>query len=134
LTSWLKTLEAELVEVDLGKAALEALSEVGLGEEIVGDVGSETKKLYLLAKLFSKTAAEIKVKLDYAETPTERQEHARKYAELHEKTEVLANLFWISVKDELNLWDKGSIGIRKGWKVVVFNTPSSFLDILKGNL
>jgi len=48
----------------------------------------------------------------------------KKILELKTKAEVLKMIFWISVRDRLDLWFIESLGIRKERKVVIVDDDS----------
>ncbi len=47
-----------------------------------------------------------------------QQELLTRANELDQKGELVLDIFWASIKDSFNLWDKASIGIREGWQVI----------------
>lgn len=90
-------------------------------DQIVGDLSEELIRLYTMWRLLEKQAIERMTEAKYGRLPGEqKREMICKGKELHKKAELLRELFWIEVKDEHHLWDKSSIGVRKGRKVVWF--------------
>lgn len=129
MSTWLKLLPLELKEVS---DFLEPTEEIKAGEEIVGVVSDELRKLYTLWKTLRKSADLLIVELEYKKVTDEER---GKIAELKSKARALELLFWVGVADELRLWDHvGSVpGMRTGWRVVECKLPESPFGFLFGN-
>ena len=85
----------------------------------------DVKKLYSLAMQCDRQAEELVIQIRYsgADERSSMQMLA-KIKELKTKAELIREIFWASIKDSFGLWDKDSIGVRRGW-VVVWNEPDS---------
>lgn len=118
-TFW-KLLSLELSSLDQNDF-FEPDAELEQDDQIVGDLSEELIRLYTMWRLLEKQAAERMIEAKYGRLSDEQKwEMVCKGKELHIKAELLSELFWIEVKDEHHLWDKSSIGVRKGRKVVWF--------------
>ena len=107
----------ELENMDF-KHAIEPNREVGPKDHKVGKADPEVRKLYSLGMQWDKAAHETMLAARYLSDKTKQQEAIAKAEELHEKSEILLNIFWASLKDSFSLWGKPKIGIRTGWYVV----------------
>ncbi len=77
------------------------------------EIPSDIAKLYSLYMATRKEADRLELELKYAD-PAEAPEITKRYNRYTEAYHCLSGILWISVKDYFNLWDKTSIGIRKG--------------------
>ena len=89
----------------------------------------DLKKLYTLLMETLKSAEQNFLNAKFARDNEERDSSFRKFCELQEKARALHNIFWISVKDTFGLWNKDSVGVRKGFKVVWGAVEEAPLDI-----
>ena len=118
MSTWLKLLPLEIQDV---KDLLEPTEEVKQGENVVGVVTSELRKIWTLSKSLGKSAELLEVEMKYAKAST--QEHG-KMVELRAKARGLETIFWIGVMDELQLWGHSeSCALRVDWQVVEFKQP-----------
>ncbi len=118
------------LELNMVEEISEPPTEVYPGEEIVGEVPEELRRLYTLWRQTGKSAGSIDNELRWGSTDPAAQEKA---AELAAKAQVLHLIFWISVQDELKLWHiKETLAVRKGFKVVKCATQET--PIFKFNL
>jgi hypothetical protein len=117
MTTWLDIIKMELENLDL-EGLLEPTTEVGAKDHVVGEADTDLKRLYGLAMQWDKTAIESLVAARYVNNREHQEHHVEKATELHKKSELLMEIFWASIKDSFDLWQKPSVGIRKGWKVV----------------
>lgn len=88
-------------------------------DHIIGDMSDTLKKLWTLWKQVQYSAAELGIKLQCGEQDISQA----KICEMEAKSEVLRALFWIAVADEFDVWDKGHLGVRQGYKVVWSDKP-----------
>ncbi|MEK7066975.1 MAG: hypothetical protein AAB949_01210 [Patescibacteria group bacterium] len=134
--SWLKMLAMELSSIDT-KEYYEPEDEVDSKfDAVAGEASDEIKRIYMLAEKLREAGARYIVDARFSRDNQLRTDAQKKAYELKQKTEVLMQIIWITLKDDFDLWDKYSIGIRKGWKVVYRREdapPPTFLDLL-GNL
>ncbi|MBU2101259.1 hypothetical protein KKH05_00850 [Patescibacteria group bacterium] len=94
-------------------------SEVSVDDYEVGQASPELQRLYITALQWLKKSAELALQAQfYRGSDEERMSLVRRALELRSKGEILQNIFWAAVRDEFNLWEKDSIGIRKNWAVV----------------
>jgi hypothetical protein len=111
----------------------------GEGDETVGLCLPYMRKLYALAILCGRDRDQIELDHRYSQVSDDPCDVAHaKMNKLKAKCDVLMELFWASVKQELNLWTAGSIGVREGWAVVVTKNDEKeppikkFIDFLSG--
>ena len=128
MTTWLKLLPLELQEIT---DFIEPPQKVVRGDNLVGVMSDDLKKLYTLWMLVDKEAEQSK--LNYRFTHKPEDEH--KALEYGAKTEALRCLFWVCLKEEFDLWSKSISGIREGWQVCwtdesVYRFP--FTDLFRG--
>lgn len=124
-------MDVQLVEE---KGLIEPQAEPGSGDHVVGTAGPELQKLYSLALTWEKAATEAILAARYSTTKVNLNQTAVKITQLREKAKILMEIFWISLKDAFNLWDKESVGIRKGWKVVWTNPQSPSIGDILGQI
>ena len=133
MSTWLKLLPLELQSIPEREYINPKAKVDPKKDHIVGDMTEDQKKLYTrwlnLEQVFEQTLLEAKY-----ETDEDKQKKLLiKVEELHTKAEVVKEIFWISVRDEFELWGKGAIGVRKGFKVVWSeeeNEPKTLRDFL----
>jgi hypothetical protein len=114
--TWLNDLQLELENLD-GKP-FEPNNEVKKDEHVVGIADPDVRKLYSLAMQWQKSSMETAVAARFINKRNEQEESFETAAILQKKSELLMEIFWVSLKEAFNLWDKSSIGVREGWKVV----------------
>ena len=118
MENWLKEL---LVEVDSvnEKDFIELKGEVQDGETVAGVAGDWLKRLFTLLKKTIEQGLPAEKELEKVEEGSEKYNQLRaKIYQLKNKVDILENIFWYSINHQFNLWDKRSVGIRKGYKVV----------------
>jgi len=131
--SWLKILPMELANID-AKELVEPGEEVDpRSDVVVGEASDDLKRIYTLTEKLQEAGVRYSVDARFSKDNNLRSDAEKKVYELHDKLEALMRIFWITLKDDFNLWGKDSVGIRKGWKVTYCKGghPTSFLDILK---
>ena len=100
-------------------------------EHRVGQAAPDARKLYRLGMQWDKAANETALAARYLSDPNRQRETIVKAMELHNKSQILLNIFWASLRDAFDLWDKPNVGIRRGWQVVwIESDVPSILDIL----
>ncbi len=120
MKTWLKTIAEELQGLSSDDLLISPDSEVSEKEEVIGEIDSdELKSIYCLVQKWGK-AARFAAESGKAE----------KASELAEKADLLMAIFWASLKDAFDLWEKPAVGIRKDWKVVWFKRKASSPNIL----
>lgn len=118
MPTWLDMIRIEAENLDKDKL-MEPPSELDPDRDhLVADAEIELRRLYSLAIHWEKTAMEMILAARYMNDDSKRENSARKASQLAEKAQLLMKIFWVSIKDTYELWDKPSVGIRKGWKVV----------------
>lgn len=117
MPTWLDIVRMELENLD-PKFLPEPTTEVGSRDHVVGEADTDLKRLYALAMQWDKAAIESLVAARYINNREDQEHLVEKAAEIRRKSELLMEIFWVSLKDYFDLWRKPSVGIRKGWKVV----------------
>lgn len=101
----------------------------------VGVLSDDLKKIFTLWKRTEKAATESLLEARYSAKDEKQADEAINQAiEKKEKADLLQGLFWISLKDEFGLWDKGSVGVAKGFKAYYSNAEKQrgFFRFLRG--
>jgi len=119
MSTWLDivTAELELATVEPGDP-MEPSGEVGQHDHEVGQANETQRRLYIISVRWKKEAMQCVVDSNFAKSEEEMERLALKAVELKEKSGILLDIFWASLKDEFKLWDRFSIGLRDGWTVV----------------
>lgn len=118
MSTWLETLQTEIQDELKSVHLMEPNTDLGADDRIVGDMDEQLRGVYSLAMRWMKTAADNATAAQF-ETNKERQELLSEQAQrLAKKSKILLDIFWISIKEQFDLWEKPSIGVRRGCKVV----------------
>ena len=117
MPTWFDIVKAEIDSVD-EKNLFEPLTEIGDGDHEIGEADIDLKRLYSLAMKWQKSSMELMVAARYVNNREDQEYKIKKAKELGQKSELLMEIFWTSIKEMYNVWHKPSIGIRKGWKIV----------------
>ena len=114
-------------------SSIEPSNEVEKDEHVVGTADADVQKLYGLAMQWQKTSMETAVAARFINRRKEAEANLETAAILQKKSELVLEIFWLSLKETFDLWGKPSIGIREGWKVVWSEpAPPQIGDILGG--
>lgn len=112
----------DVIKIELENMSTESMieptTELSEQDNVVGEIGTDLKKLYSLAIQWDKEAIGALVAARYVGKASQCNNLIKKATELRKKSEILLEIFWVSIKDAFELWDKPTIGIRTGWKVV----------------
>jgi hypothetical protein len=76
------------------------------------------KKLFLLGMLERREESRTRSDAGYESDDDSQLELTRRTAEHESLADALMALFWHLVRAQYELWEVGSIGVRKGWVVV----------------
>ncbi|MBI4415232.1 MAG: hypothetical protein HY566_03260 [Candidatus Kerfeldbacteria bacterium] len=118
MSSWLDALQKEIQEELSSSHMMEPNTDIAPEDHIVGEIADDLKGMYSLALRLQKTALDAHTASHY-ETNKEHQEAQNEQAQrLAKKSELLLEIFWISIKEQYDLWGKPSVGVRRGWKAV----------------
>ena len=131
--SWLKILPMELSSID-AKEFIEPDEKIDQrADVVVGEASDDLKRIYTLVNKLQEVGARYAVDARFSKDNRFRLDAEKRAFELKRKVDTLLDIFWITLKDDFDLWDKDSVGIRKGWKVTYRKDglPNTFLDILK---
>jgi len=115
MSTWIRLLPLELDSMDEAEL-IEPDNEVKDGEVVVGEMSSVCKRLFVLANLYQKQSEQFNLDSRYC-TGDEKTQLEAKANEFGAKTSLLRTALWISIRDELELWND-QIGVRVGFKVV----------------
>ena len=128
MSTFLELLPLELKQV---KRFIEPDSDVAGGETIVGDMSDEHKALYSLTRYIAKEASDIQSDLLIC-SDNEEEKKAMACA-LAAKANLINDLFWIVLKNDLSLWScPEALGVRRGFKVVTYRPKPKMPDFLSG--
>ena len=114
---WLNSVYEEMSAIK-PEDFIEPSTEVGLNDYVAGTMSNELRKLYtLMEKSRNENRKNIEEKI---ENIFSLLLDSLKFdiGQASKKLLTLYDIFWISLRDEFNLWDKDSVGVRKGFAVV----------------
>jgi len=119
LPNWI----ADLLESADIKAAAKDLSKKNDGEETIGTIENENTQALWAA--YHKLGEQGRLKIEKYKIDSEKPEHTRGESEefsremslLKSKLDALSELFWASVRVELDI-PEGNIGVRRNWEIV----------------
>lgn len=122
---WLKDLLARIENVSAEEIAKQESSPVEEGEEIVGIVPLDLRKVYayngsLIDEVNKRIEKHVKLHGGDHHKNGDCKKFHEEIAEVGEEIEIVKTLFWKSLQSELGLQGK-SIGVRAGWKVVILS-------------
>lgn len=94
--------------------------EIEQKDHLAGDLNNDTQlqRIYTLGRKLSESGARMLLEAHLARKHDQQEELLIKASELRAKAEIVMSIFWISIKDSFQLWDKPSVGIRQEWQVV----------------
>lgn len=128
---WLENLQRELDGVDI-----ESIRPPGLQqqehEHFVGLVAEPTRRVYVLAHLYARTAAELDVQARFGGDEALIEQYLERIVILQSKSNLLMEIFWATLRDAFGLWTKSDIGVRKDWRVVWIEPPQPDLGEVLG--
>ena len=114
---WLDVLRMEL-DALVGPDFAEPRLEVSTDDHIVGEASDELRRLYNLRERYLKRCTEEEVRSRFARTNDEAREAIDLAKEYRSRAKMADAIFWAALKDNYSLWQKPTVGIRQGWKVV----------------
>ena len=121
MSTWLRLLPLELDSIE-ADSCMNPNHKLEPTDNKMGIMSQTSRQLYTLAMLVGKDAKQNMLDSEYCVDESRRNELRAKAAELGEKSSVLMQLMWISVRDELHMWGY-SVGIRENF--VVVRTPDT---------
>jgi len=134
MSTFLELLPLELKQV---KDFIEPEEELKPKETIIGEMSDDHKRLYTLSRYMIKEALDLLASL--AISVKDKESLLAKSRQLKTKVSILHELFWLEIKDDFDLWNTdGTIGVRQGFKVVVYKEedrgedPLDFIKKLLG--
>lgn len=128
---WLEVLRVELGAID-NDDLIEPSGDPESGEKIVGELSLELRKIYTRSQKAEAEVMRFTADARCAKNDKARDQALEKANELQNKADVLMRIMWIGIRDEFNLWAAGTVGLRKGWKVVKpKHEPPQIPDILR---
>lgn len=119
--SWPKILIMELSGID---EFTEPEENVVKSDCVIGEASEDLKRIYTFAEKLRETGARYVIDARFSKNTQFRIESKKKLCEIQAKIEAVMAIFWITLRDNFDLWDKEGVGIRKGWKVVYRKSES----------
>lgn len=110
MSTFVKLLPLELTALT-EEELIEPQQKVTKRDRVVGEMDDELKRLWTLFQQYSKKSDIARVEAEYGGNTGEAQSLAM-------RTHAVEAIFWIAVHDKFELWEKPSVGVRAGWKVV----------------
>ena len=132
--TWFKLLATELESLSENDLSGPLLAELEEKDHVVGDITSdlELQKFYVFGRRLIAESERLLIDAREAGSRKEMEELVSRAQELTDKGHLIVNIFWTSIKDSFQLWDKSSIGIREGWQVVWSDQNTSLPPFLRG--
>ena len=129
--TWLRLLPMDIQSVT---ERLTPQQPVGSEETVIGTLPDELINLYSLWTATAKEGARTLVDLRYS---VDDEDLMSRYDELTDKAAALESLFWIAVKEHLQIWGIGvkeAIGLRQEYQVVKHPRTANLPPFLRGLL
>lgn len=119
MAQWLETILAEINGVSEAQENSAEPEEEGCQHEhAVGIADSNLRKTFFLFKQYTRRSRELAAALSVC-GKSEREQLVTEYRRFDQQADALKEIFWVSCRAAFpELWDKPSIGVRKGWKVI----------------
>lgn len=114
MTTFIELLPLELREITDYR---EPPYELEKSDHEVGVMTEDLKKLFTLWNNTMHSTITLKAELQFGNVANEK-ESSMKLDELVMRVDVLQRIFWFCVRAEYELWDKDSVGVRRGFVVV----------------
>jgi hypothetical protein len=129
----LSLLLVELNQIEEDQFA-EPDSDMQTTDEDVGEMNDYHKRLYTLARKMGRVAAEALVEGKFNNDATKKQDSMKRAEEYKTKSTIVMDVMWASINDDFSLWDKETVGVRRGFRVVINKSkrPRGLLEILSG--
>ncbi len=118
--NWLNLLPLQLSETT---DFLEPQQDMERGDHEIGLMTEDHKRLFTLWRAVKRSAEEAVIQAKYAQSREQALEEKKRAEELALKAHILGDIFWVSLNDHYDVWDKESIGVRRGFKVVWSEEP-----------
>ncbi len=123
MLKWMKDVGKEIegiLEADVD-ARDKTLSEVESDDNVVGEVPLDLRKLLVLSRQYKKRSAEAVTAAEFATEEGKIAENQEVVLASKTKSRLLNEIFWMSIREMFTLWgeENSSLGIKRGWKVVV---------------
>jgi hypothetical protein len=115
MSTWVKLLPIELDNIKASDI-IEPNFKAEKGDRIVGTMSDATKRLFTLCCWLEKEADQAILDRKYC-TKSDEERLDIKINQCKVRASFIRTAMWISIKDELGLWNS-NIGIRSGFKVV----------------
>jgi hypothetical protein len=112
----IKFIQALGLELETIQELIEPFEEIKPGEEVIGEISEELRRLYTYWRVTGKAAGAIENEISWGDANPETR--ARAY-ELNIKAQVLHAILWVAIQDEIGVWeDKQRLFLRKGFKII----------------
>lgn len=125
----------DLIKMDLDSLQEKEFFEPNIplqpGDNLVGDMSIDHRKLFTLMTLTLKQSQEVQLKARFSD-PENQKGLFEEYALLNSKYDLLSDMFWFEVKlTHKDLVNKHSIGVRQGFKIVWNESNQSPFDLFR---
>jgi hypothetical protein len=125
----------DLIKMDLDSLKEEELFEPNVpldpGDNLIGDMTLDHKKLFTLMTLTLRQSEEVKLKARFSSNESQKSLF-EEFSLLTSKYDLLNDMFWFEVKlTYRDLACKPKIGVRQGYKIVWTNSSPNPLDMLR---
>lgn len=127
MTSWLELMLLEIRETPIDQADYmdPLFEEVGPYDHVVGIADESIRKHYLHIYRYEEQQIKLTQLAELSSSPEERGAKDLEILWLDFQIKGLKEVFWLNVFKvfPILLTKPGSIGVRKGWKIVQINMP-----------
>ena len=92
--------------------------EIEKGDKKLGEISLWLRKMYALMRFYARECKRQQVEIEF--DPTAKKDHSGciAYSRMKYKHDVLNEMFWACLRDEMNAWHEASVGVRTGWIAV----------------
>lgn len=116
MSTWLKLLPLEMTTVEDFREPTDKIDP--RYDHIVGEMSDDLKRLYTLWMQIDRESERLAHEAKWESDEAKKRQLVTNVYEIYKKAEILQEIFWISLKDDYQLWDKPSVGVRKNYQVV----------------
>lgn len=117
MNTWISLLPLDLDNIT-PEQIIEPTDELSPGDEEIGIMPETSRKLFTFGRMMERDSGLRQLDARLTNDQNTRAGLLSKAFELGTKCNLIRDLMWIDIRDELHLWHYTDIGIRRGFKVV----------------
>jgi len=121
-TTLLDTLKIEIANAEPNKFLPK--DEPSEGEQVVGTLPEDLQRFWTVVESYRKAGVEAYV----AYMMASKSEREQRFRELHLvtlRTQIVKELFWLTVREKFDLLSNIGVGLRSGWRIVAIPAKAS---------